>query len=250
MARLAFDLSILRVLLVEDDTFSRELEQTAFQHLGVKSISFAKNAEEALDALNRGVDCDLLAFDWNLAMFDARALVEGVREAWPGISILMLTNNEGLGQIKVAREVGVDGCLIKPFSLDKLREAVQLALIAKLSGQDKRRTTAVKQNIYPEVAAVATSVREALNRASLSENENDDQDAQKHQAQIFADNILKQFSDFVTSAHCADKATLEVIHLHVDCLSAVMCRCDVSLDHETRNTIVDGLALASDLAKP
>ena len=80
MARLTFDLSVLRVLLVEEDTFSRELEKTALQELGISTINYAHDESEALDALVRGLPCDLIVFDWNMPLFDGAGLVGKVRK--------------------------------------------------------------------------------------------------------------------------------------------------------------------------
>ena len=51
MARLAFDLSALRVLLVEDDTFAREFEVMALRQLGVEHVTMAEDGALALDVL-------------------------------------------------------------------------------------------------------------------------------------------------------------------------------------------------------
>ena len=60
MAKLSFDISTLRVLLVEDDEFAREQELTALRHIGVKLLSVAEDGDQALEELIKGVPYDLV----------------------------------------------------------------------------------------------------------------------------------------------------------------------------------------------
>ena len=247
MARLAFDLSVLRVLLVEDDTFARELEKTALQHLGVSRITVAEDGAKALDALKRGIACDLIVSDWNMPNFDGLQLLKAVRKDWPGIAFLMVTNTETLDQIKVATKAGVDGYLIKPFSLDKLREAVQLALIGKLTaGKPVQAKGAAAPRAIPELDKVAASIRKALARPKTKLKINGGpytlEDAHK-----LAEKLSNQLTGFVGSLDATGPEQLEVIRLHVDCMRAVLSGREDLLALETRNLIVDGLSFAAEL---
>lgn len=237
MARLAFDLSILRILLVEDDTFSREIEVTALQELGVSKITTALNEVEALDALARGVACDLIVFDWNMPSFDGVGLIKKVQESWPGIPVLMLTNNEGLDQIQIAQNAGADGCLIKPFSLDKLREAIQLALIAKLTSG--KQATVSKPNA--ELDEILGSIKDVLAKPNGTGK------AAPEETNKLAATVSNLLDGFVASLGRINQSQMEVIRLHADCLNAVLSGREDLLDHETQNLIVDGLNLAVDL---
>lgn len=243
MARLAFDLSVLRVLLVEDDTFARELEKTALQHLGIERITVAEDGALALDALKRGIACDLIVSDWNMPNFDGLQLLKAVRKSWPGIAFLMVTNTETLDQIKVATKAGVDGYLIKPFSLDKLREAIQLALIGKLTAV-RKGTPARRKN--PQLDKVTASIRKAIAEPKTNPKANGGpetlQDAHK-----LAGRLSDQLSGFMGSLDGTGPEQLEVIRLHVDCMRAVLSGREDLLAHETRNLIVDGLSFAAEL---
>jgi len=245
MARLAFDLSLLRVILIEDDTFSRELERTALQEIGVTAITNANNADEALDALDRGAPCDLILSDWNMPMFDGETLVSTLRGRWPGISILMLTNNEAIDQITMAFDAGVDGCLIRPFSLDKLREAIQLALISKLTGgRSVMAAVPAKRSDNPELAKVAASLHEVIN--AKGEAPGDSAEEWRGTGHLAA-RLSDQLNGFMGSLETIDSQQLEVIRLHVDCMQAVLSGRPALLAHETQNLIVDGLNFAADL---
>lgn len=244
MARLAFDLSILRVLLVEDDTFAREFEKTALLELGVANVNLAKDKTDALDALTRGIGCDLIVADWNMPAFDGAALVREVHRDHPGLSILMLTNNDGLDHIRAADDAGVDGCLIKPFSLAKLREAIQLALVSRLTrmtpGEDDN-------NVDPALVKVMASVREAIANGNNGKRTDAEPD-QFRDATKFAGRISQQLGAFVSSNRAMNPNQLDVVQLHIDCVQAVLSVRPELLAHETQNLIVDGLSFAADLA--
>lgn len=246
MARLAFDLSIMRILLVEDDTFAREIEVTALQELGASKVTVAHDIGDALDTLHRGVPCDLIVVDWNMPNFDGFDLVKAVHQNFPGLAVLMLTNNEGVDQIKLAQAAGVDGCLIKPFSLDKLREAIQLALISRLTGSDD--ITARDHPENPELDEITTTIRSAITpdetkgtpeRADASEAQQD--------ANNFANKLSNQLDEFIGSLDIVNVHQADIIRLHVECLQAVLSSRPEALGHETHNLIVDGLSLAADL---
>ncbi len=244
MARLAFDLSILRILLVEDDTFARELEKTALLELGVANVHISRDTAEALDALERGVPCDLIVADWNMLAFDGRELVTMVHARWPGLSILMLTNNEGLEGIQAARDAGVDGCLIKPFSLAKLREAIQLALVTRLTRIDPAEAAGTV--IDPQLTELSETIRKTLAAANAAGNTDTDPKTLAD-ANRFADRLTRQLDDFIGDLGPGAGSRMVVAQLHLDCLRAVLSGRPDLLDHETQNLIVDGLSFAADL---
>ena len=108
----------------------------------------------------------------------------------------MLTNNEGLDQIKMAQDAGVDGCLIKPFSLDKLRAAIQLALISKLTSGKSVAKPASKP-ADPELATIAASIKSAIaSAADTAQNGNDSLDTLRD-ANRLAANLSDQLTGFV-----------------------------------------------------
>ncbi len=245
MARLAFDLSILRVLLLEDDTFAREFEKTALLELGVANVALAQDTADALDALSRGIGCDLIVADWNMPAFDGAALVTAVHRDHPGLSILMLTNNEGLDQIRAAQDAGVDGCLIKPFSLAKLREAIQLALVSRLT----RMTPAQEAEaaIDPALEDVTASIQAAIANGADAKVE-DAGPGQLRDASKLAGKVSRQLDDYIASRQMMNAQQLAVVRLHVDCVQAILTGRPELLAHETQNLIVDGLSFAADLA--
>ncbi|MBT6426936.1 MAG: response regulator [Rhodospirillaceae bacterium] len=242
MARLAFDLSALRVLLVEDDTFAREFEVMALRQLGVEHVAMAEDGALALDVLRRGTACDLIVSDWNMPNFDGLQLLDAVRKDWPGIAFLMVTNTETLSRISTAKEAGVDGYLIKPFSLEKLREGIHLSLINKLTGD--RSITAPRVN--PEFDEIETAIRQAL-ADPAEEIETNGDAGSLEDTHGLARKLSNQLNAYVQSLDSTGPQQLAVIQLHLDCVSAVLDGRRDLLAHETHNLLVDGLSVAAGL---
>lgn len=247
MARLTFDLSVLRVLLVQDDTFSRELEKTALQQLGVGGLTIARDWAEALDILKR-VRCDLLISDWSMPGLEGTAFIRDVRAGWPGLPVLMLTSNDGLDQISMARDAGVDGCLIRPFSLAKLREAVQLALISKLTGGAPLRATPDAAETARELSEVATTIEGAIAPVRDVSPVADPSLVTLTDTHRLARQVSGQLQQFLRGLTDVQTTHITVIQLHVDCMAAILSGHQDMLEHETQNAILDGLNFAADLA--
>jgi|GEM_PF-1058607 two-component system chemotaxis response regulator CheY len=239
MANFPIDLTSLNVLLVEDDSLEMDMARTAVGALGMSRITQAGGGAQALAALDTGFDCDLVISDWNMPNFDGLDLLKAVRERWFDVTFLMVTNNETLDHIRAARACGVDGYLIKPYSLNQLREAVQLALIARSIGLGAPPEETPPD---PELAAVAASIRRALAAAAESAGPTSADDHDR--AKTLGTNLSAQLIEFTGSSDSMGPLGAHVIRLHMDCVDALRLGGNQLLAHETQNLIVDGLKLA------
>jgi two-component system, chemotaxis family, chemotaxis protein CheY len=251
VARLVFDFSVLRVLLVEDDTFAREMELTALQHLGISRITIASDGTDALDILERNKTFDLIISDWNMRPLDGIGLVTSVRRHWPSIAFVMITNNETVERVHQATDAGVDGYLIKPFSLNKLREVIQLALMSRVESAEGLFFDQSKQRpANPELDEVSNWLHGVLaqpvDQAGGVEQKNDEAITVLENRNLAA-KVSNQLTGFISLLDASDPAQLSVIRLHVDCIRAILSGRNDLLEHETRNAILDGLTLAADL---
>ena len=102
------------ILLVEDETFVREVASEVLRAAGYRVLT-AKNAAEAMQIYENGFDIDLLLTDVVLPGETGRVLAERLRRANPQLPVLLAT---GYGE-QMAREAGED-CLAKPFSSEDL----------------------------------------------------------------------------------------------------------------------------------
>jgi two-component system, chemotaxis family, chemotaxis protein CheY len=130
----------LRVLVVEDNPFMRNLVRNMLGNIGVKKIFEAGDGIAALELI-RTVTPDIIVLDWEMPLLNGPELVRIVRSPGvfplPDIPIIMLSAHGERWRILEAAKLGVNEFLCKPVSakalfdrmlsiLLKPRESVQL----------------------------------------------------------------------------------------------------------------------------
>jgi two-component system, chemotaxis family, chemotaxis protein CheY len=130
----------LRVLVVDDNPFMRNLVRGMLANIGVKKIFEAGDGIAALEMI-RTVTPDVVVLDWEMPLLNGPELVRIVRSPgafpMPDIPIIMLTAHGERWRILESAKLGVNEFLCKPVSakalLDRLisillkpRESVRL----------------------------------------------------------------------------------------------------------------------------
>lgn len=112
------DMDKKKVLLVDDDKFllnmyARKLEISGFQ------IETAENGLAALEKIKSGFVPDILLADVIMPGMDGIELVKKLKteNTVPSLKVVMLTNQSESPDIKVARDLGVDGYIIKATTI-------------------------------------------------------------------------------------------------------------------------------------
>ncbi|HTM81169.1 response regulator [Asticcacaulis sp.] len=127
------------LLIVEDNDASRRLVVELLRAAGFTSLSFARNAEEALEHLQNQAP-DLMLLDWNLPGMSGLELVTLIRGAAlkpdgripdPALPIVMLTARQRADDVTRARDAGINEFVVKPFSTTSLLRAISSALTQK-----------------------------------------------------------------------------------------------------------------------
>lgn len=117
------------VWLVEDD---EEMAQAVSLMLGLMEcqIQSYRDARTAASALLAGECPDLLLLDINMPEVSGMDLLEFIRrrKTWQKLPILMISTEATDVQIDRALELGADGYLVKPVTIDELEEAINYAL--------------------------------------------------------------------------------------------------------------------------
>ena len=143
-------LSRTRILLVEDNRRMAEVVRAVLAGFGVGYLEHAPSAAAALEALQR-VAFDLIVLDRRLGAVDGLDLARQIRrDGDPRRSetpILMLTGSASEDAVREARDAGVDSYLLKPFTVQALRERLVATLTqtrrfirsASYIGPDRRR---------------------------------------------------------------------------------------------------------------
>jgi CheY-like chemotaxis protein len=141
----------VRLLIVEDNDAARRLVIELLRAAGFNSLSFARNAEEALEHLQNQAP-DLMLLDWNLPGMSGLELVTLIRGAAlepdaripdPALPVVMLTARQRADDVTLARDAGINEFVVKPFSTTSLLRAISSALTRK-------RKSAPAESLLPE----------------------------------------------------------------------------------------------------
>lgn len=114
----------MRILIVEDDAFLAFAIETALSAVGHRIVGFARNETLARE-LAVAHRPDLALVDLNLARESSGAVVARDLRAL-GVPSLFVSGSPDECR-KVSRELGVLGCLRKPFADEDLIDAVAIA---------------------------------------------------------------------------------------------------------------------------
>ena len=120
---MAYDLSKLNILLVEDDSSMRALVCDILLAYGVKNIQRTSDGGDAYAAL-RHFPADIVITDWEMNPLDGIGFTRMVRTASdspnPVVPIVILTSYTSLERVLEARDAGVTEFLAKPVSAKSL----------------------------------------------------------------------------------------------------------------------------------
>ena len=121
---------MIRVLVVDDDTDIREFVRDSLE-LDEIEVSDVENYTQAVDALRKQA-ADVVITDIFMPEKDGFELIEILRSDFPSTKIIAMTGG-GIMRVKditvkLIAELGVDGCLRKPFSIDELVALVKKVL--------------------------------------------------------------------------------------------------------------------------
>ena len=116
----------VKVLVVDDEYYSRKVIRTLLTSIGVTHIHDADNGSKGLEVL-RLVDPDVVLVDWEMPGMDGGAFAKAVRTPgfpYPNVPMVMLTGHSECWRVEEAMRLGVNEYLLKPVSgkmlLDRL----------------------------------------------------------------------------------------------------------------------------------
>ena len=266
------DFSEMRVLLVEDSEFALNLEKQALRELGFQAVVVARDGQEAYDTLQQFETINLIVSDWNMPNVDGLELLKAARRNWPGIPFVLLTINDSVEHLAEARKNGVDAYVIKPFSLEGLRDKIISAIRKRLAlGGDKvdegdvvyfdvlnRIETLTggagngrKQPINKPLAQLEGAVESVLfsteNRQQhmsefLEKAKSVHGEAGKHAKLV--QTVIDQLAEFVQSIEQPNPIQLEIVKLHVEAIQAVLSGRLDSASEIDGETLIKGLRMA------
>jgi DNA-binding response OmpR family regulator len=115
-----------KVCLIDDDLFVRDALSLGLTDAGFDVVT-APGAAAGLDIVLRD-DVDAIVTDMNMPGVNGSQLIAEVRARWPGLPLIAITGAsaiDGRPAEEVARGLGADACMIKPFRAAQLAAALQ-----------------------------------------------------------------------------------------------------------------------------
>lgn len=122
-----------KVCLIDDDLLVRDALSLGLNDAGYEVVT-APGASAGLDILLRdGVDA--VVTDMNMPGVNGAQLIGDVRARWPDLPLVAITGAssfDGQPSEDIARDLGADACLIKPFRAGVLAATLHQLLTARL----------------------------------------------------------------------------------------------------------------------
>lgn len=117
-----YDVSTLRVLVVDDSSMARNHLKRVLQQIGVQNIDLAVNGQEGIQLLDANA-YDLVVTDYNMPVMDGEALVNHIRQSaeYSHMPIMMVTS-EDESRLASVRQAGVSAICDKPFEVNQVRQ--------------------------------------------------------------------------------------------------------------------------------
>ena len=112
------------VLLVDDDSFVRQMSTMALGELGYRVLPAVDGAEGVELFLQHKDEIAAVVLDMTMPRMDGRATYEALRALDPGVRVLLVTGHALNDEAQRILDLGVRGFLAKPYSLTDLSEAL------------------------------------------------------------------------------------------------------------------------------
>jgi len=154
----------IKVLVVDDEFYSRKVIRALLMAIGVTNIFDADSGALGLEAI-RAVVPDVVLVDWEMPNMDGAAFAKLVRQPGafrhPNVPMIMLTGHSERWRVEEAMRLGVNEYLLKPVSGKLLCDR----LIATLN--NPRPIVKVGRYYGPEPRAA--SAYKPVNEASIND---------------------------------------------------------------------------------
>ena len=112
-------MGMLKVLIVEDEHYSRKVVKTLLTAIGITKIYEAKDGASGLDAIQVH-NPDVVLLDWEMPGMNGAEFMRRVRSPTtfmhPAVPVIMLTGHSEKSRVMEAVNLGVHEFLLKPVS--------------------------------------------------------------------------------------------------------------------------------------
>jgi len=121
----------MNALVVDDSRAMRRILGRMLREIGYE-VSEAAHGREALQRLREMRGADVALVDWNMPEMDGYEFLRAVRSqpTYDGMRVMMVTTECGLDKVRTALDAGADDYIMKPFTMDVIREKLALLAVA------------------------------------------------------------------------------------------------------------------------
>lgn len=119
----------MKTLVVDDFATMRKIVKNVLKQINITNVSEAENGKQALDVLKKDGDFELIISDWVMPEMTGIEFLRACKEdaAIKTIPFIMVTAEAQKDSVLEAIKGGVDNYIVKPFTPDRLQEAIQKA---------------------------------------------------------------------------------------------------------------------------
>jgi two-component system chemotaxis response regulator CheY len=147
----------IKVLVVEDEPYTRKVIRTLLTGIGVKHVLEASEGAEGLAAVRANVP-DIVLLDWDMPNVDGAEFMRTVRSPatfpHPDVPVIMLTAHGEKSRVVQAVQLGVHEYLVKPVSSQALLARIVVVLakprpivqVGTYYGPEPRKISSYKPN--------------------------------------------------------------------------------------------------------
>lgn len=119
----------IEIIIADDHMMIREgLKQLLELDGTMKVIAEANDGEECLNLLNKKIHPDILLLDINMPKKNGIEVLEYIKQNKIPVKVLILTVHNEVEYLLKAVDIGIDGYLLKDFSYDELKEAIDVVI--------------------------------------------------------------------------------------------------------------------------
>jgi CheY-like chemotaxis protein len=107
-----------KIFIIDDDSFLLSMYSMKFEKNGFETKVIA-NGSDALEILRDGYKPDILIIDLIMPIMDGFSICESIKKEKlaPDALMVMLTNQSTVSDINKAKELGVDGFIVKATTI-------------------------------------------------------------------------------------------------------------------------------------
>jgi two-component system, chemotaxis family, chemotaxis protein CheY len=118
----------MRVLVVDDFATMRKIIKNVLKQINLEDVVEAESGKHALTVLKND-PVDLIISDWIMPEMTGIEFLKACKgdDAYKGIPFIMVTAEAQKDNIMEAIKSGVDNYIVKPFTPDKLKDAIDKA---------------------------------------------------------------------------------------------------------------------------